>query len=92
MASFVMEAILALETGSLLFMIAFSCRSVRSNIRFYMCVFQESRIFSEQKLCQKRSTYLTAKVGHCLHGFEPVSRQLGCRKYHLRFHEKAKIL
>lgn len=39
MASFVREAILALETGSLLFTIAFSYRSTRNGIRDHMYVF-----------------------------------------------------
>lgn len=92
MASFVMEAILALETGSLLLMIAFSCRSTRNVIRYHMHVFHDSKIFSDQKLCLNRSTYLTSKVGHSLHDFDLVCRQLDRRVYHLLFHEKAKIL
>ena len=57
-----------------------------------MYVFHDSKIVSDQKFCLNQSTYLTAKVGHSLHDFEVASRQLGRRKYHLLFHEKARIL
>ena len=52
MASFVMEAIFALETGSLLFTIAFSCRSTRNGIKYHMYFFHDSRRLYDQKLCK----------------------------------------
>lgn len=92
MASFVMEAILALETGSLLFTIAFSCILIRTIITRHMSVVLDSKYIFRLKLCLNWSTYLTAKVGHCLHDFEKANRQLGRRKYHLPLYKRRKSL